>query len=233
MLILTAAAARCAGEVAGSLTMTKWWKCDVQIATPAWKFTMPGDGNFDLTTEAGKRQFADRYMDELVAKGIEVIVLADHNTGAWIDVMVDAGKRKGVIVFPGCEVTTGSGADGIHIIVIGERNKTSHDFDLLLAGSLGFNDEHPRYHRHGNEYVPGSSGKTIVQILDDLPDDYLVIAPHALTQNGIANGGTAKGDIRWRALHHPRLGAVDPGDCSNATTDSFNDKFLGGCAHAR
>ena len=225
MLILTATAARCAGEVAGRLPMTKWWKCDVQIATPAWKFTMPGDANFDLTTEAGKRQFADRYMDELVAKGIEVIVLADHNTGAWIDVMVDAGKRKGVIVFPGCEVTTGSGADGIHIIVIGERNKTSHDFDLLLAGPLGFTDEHPRYHRHGNDNVPGSSGKTILQILDDLPDDYLVIAPHALTQNGIANGGTAQGDIRWKALHHPRLGAVDPGDCSNATTDSFNDKF--------
>jgi hypothetical protein len=55
--------------------MTKWWKCDVQIATPAWKFTMPGDANFDLTTEAGKRQFANRYMDELVAKGIEVIVI--------------------------------------------------------------------------------------------------------------------------------------------------------------
>jgi DNA repair ATPase RecN len=205
--------------------MTKWWKCDVQIATPAWKFTMPANANYDLTTEAGKRQFADRYMDELLAKGIEVIVLADHNTGNWIDVMAEAGKRKGVIVFPGCEVTTGSGADGIHIIVIGERNKTSHDFDLLFAGALGFNDEHPRYHRHGEENVPGSSGKTILQILDDLPDDYLVIAPHALTQNGIANGGTAQGDIRWKALHHPRLGAVDPGDCSNPTEESFNGRF--------
>ena len=205
--------------------MTKWWKCDLQVATPAWKFTMPADGNCEVTTDAGKRQFADRYMDELVAKGIEVIALADHNTGEWVDLMKEAGDRKGIAVFPGCEVTTGSGADGVHIIVIGERNQTSHDFDLLLAGVLGFDHEHPRYHMHGDDRVPGSSGKTLLQILDDLPDAFLAIAPHALTQNGIANGGTVQGDIRWKALHHPRLAAVDPGDCSNTGTESFNDLF--------
>jgi hypothetical protein len=58
--------------------MIKWWKCQVQIATPAWKFTLPGGANFDITTDAGKRQFAGCYMDELLAKGIEVIVAADH-----------------------------------------------------------------------------------------------------------------------------------------------------------
>jgi len=207
------------------MTLTKWWKCDLQIATPAWQFRMPTDQAYDLATPDGKRQFADRYMDELIRCGIESIVLADHNTGDWIDVMLEAGGDRGITVFPGCEITTGSGADGIHLVIIGDREKTSHDFDLLLAGPLGFDHEHGRYHLHGEFREPGSSGKTILKILDDLPDDYLAIAPHALNDNGIASGRTVKGDIRWKALHHPRLEAVDPGDCVDCDSDSFNDLF--------
>ena len=67
--------------------MTKWWKCDLQIATPAWNFTMPADVSYDTSSDEGKKQFAERYMDELLDKGVEVVALADHNTGDWIDVM--------------------------------------------------------------------------------------------------------------------------------------------------
>jgi hypothetical protein len=205
--------------------MTKWWKCDLQVATPAWHFRMPSSPAFDITNDEGRRAFADHYMQGLVARGVDVIALADHNTGEWIDVMVEAGKRANVVVFPGCEVTTGSGADGIHLIIIGDPSKTSQDFDRLLAGAVGFNDDHPRFHTHGGNLVPGSSGKSLQQILDDLPDDFLVIAPHALGQNGIASGNTAVGDIRWKALHHPHLAAVDAGDCSSSGSGTFNDSF--------
>lgn len=205
--------------------MTKWWKCDLQVATPAWKFKMPATPNYELSAENDQVAFADRYMEKLVSKGIEVISLADHNTGDWIDTMVAAGRRRHVAVFPGCEITTGSGADGIHLILIGNLNRTSHDFDLLLAGSVGFDHDHPRYHVQGDDQKPGSSGKTMLQVLDGLPDDYLVIAPHCLNNNGIASSDTVKGDIRWRALHHPRLSAVDPGDCSSANGTSWNDRF--------
>jgi DNA repair ATPase RecN len=207
--------------------MTKWWKCDLQVATPAWNFSMPSDTEYNLSSEAGRIQFAERYMDELVSKRIEVVVLADHNTGEWIDVMVSAGERKNVIVFPGCEVTTGSGSDGIHIIIIGDRTKTSHDFDLLLAGTIGFNADHPRFHQQGDRQLPGSSSNTVLQILDALPDDYLAIAPHCLNQNGLASGNTAQGDIRWKALHHPRLAAIDPGNCSSTVGSGFNEQFRG------
>lgn len=202
---------------------SRWWKCDLQVATPAWNFTMPPDEHYDMSSAAGKRAFAERYVEQLVRRGIEVVVLADHNSGDWIDLMVEVGAEKGVAVFPGCEITTGSGADGMHLIVIGDRRKTSRDFDVLLGGALGFRDpDYPRFHEHGS---PGSSSKTIGQILDDLSDDYLVIAPHVLTENGIASKRTANGDIRWRALHHPRLVAVDPGDCDGRKDDSFNSKF--------
>lgn len=205
---------------------SKWWKCDLQVATPAWNFKMPAGESYDLSNDAGRRAFAQRYVSELVSKGVEVVVLADHNTGDWIDLMVEEGGRQGICVFPGCEITTGSGADGIHLVVIGEHGKSSRDFDVLLGGVLGFMEpNYPRFHQRDHSKVPGSSGKTIGDILDDLPDDYLVIAPHALTENGIASGNTAQGDIRWRAIHHPRLVAVDPGDCGGEADDSFNGKF--------
>lgn len=205
--------------------MTRWWKCDLQVATPAWNFTLPQDLNYDLASEEGKRRFADRYMDELIAKGIEVVALADHNTGDWIDLMCSAGSGRGVAVFPGCEVTTGSGADGIHVVVIGDRSKTSRDFDVLLGSALGFDDAHPRFYSEGEKQLPGSSRKTLLQVLEELPDAYLAFAPHALNENGIASGNTIKGQMRWKALHHPRLCAVDPGDCSSVEGDGFNSRF--------
>lgn len=205
--------------------MTKWWKCDLQLATPAWRFTMPADEPYDLMTSEGRRAFAARYAETLAAKGLDVIAISDHNTGAWIDDIKAAANERGISVFPACEVTTGTGADGVHIIVIGSLGKTSHDFDLLLAGTLGFDHEHPRFRTDDSGQVPSSSGKTILQILNDLPDDYLVVAPHVFGDNGLASGVTARGDIRWKALHHERLGALDPGDCSDPTGDSFNDRF--------
>lgn len=201
---------------------TKWWKCDLQVATPAWKFELPPGDNFDFMTDGDRKRFADLYIHSLKARGVEVIALADHNTHEWIDVVKAAGERHGVIVFPGCEVTTGSGADGIHLLVIGDRNKTGRDFDQLLAGNLGFDVAHPRFHDNGE---PASSAKSLTQILDDLPDDFLVIAPHALTDNGIASMKTARGDIRWKALHHERLNAIDPGDCCGADGPTWNDRF--------
>lgn len=204
----------------------KWWKCDLQIATPAWNFEMPAGKTYDLSGEVGRRMFAERYISELVSRGVEVVVLADHNTGDWIDLMVEEGQKQGVCVFPGCEITTGSGADGVHLVIIGNHGKSSRDFDVLLGGVLGFTEpNYPRFHQQGKVSIPGSSGKTIGNILDSLPDDYLVIAPHALSENGIASRHTAQGDIRWRALHHPRLVAVDPGESDGGAEDSFNARF--------
>ncbi|WP_139238409.1 PHP domain-containing protein [Streptomyces aidingensis] len=73
-----------------------------------------------------------------------MIALADHNTGDWLDDMKVAGERHGVIVFPGVEVTTGSGSDGVHLLLIGELDRSKHDIDLMLAQTCGFNEDHPR-----------------------------------------------------------------------------------------
>jgi len=213
------------------MTMTRWWKCDLQVATPAWKFKFPEGSNFQLKAldravgNSERVRFLDAYMSQLKAQGVEVIALADHNTGEWIDDAKAAGDRHGVIVFPGCEITTHTGADGAHLLIIGDRTKTSQDFDRLIHGIFGFGHPNEPYRMEADKKVPTSSQRTAIQILDSLPDEYLAIAPHVLNANGLASSDTAKGDIRWKALHHERLVAVDPGDCSNPTGDAFGPRF--------
>jgi energy-coupling factor transporter ATP-binding protein EcfA2 len=205
---------------------SRWWKSDLQIATPAWKFSFPSNRTYDLAREEGRVQFADDYVAAAKAKGIEILAICDHNSHEWIDKMKEAGARNGVVIFPGCEVTTGSGADGVHLLVLGDPSKTGREIDLLLASNLGFDGNTPRFTSDsGGNRRPNVSSRTVQQILDDLPEGYLVMAPHAFNDNGIAAPGTVKGSVRWSALHHPRLAAIDPGDCTNPTSDTFADRF--------
>lgn len=189
--------------------MSRWWKFDLQVATPgAPGFSSPPSG-WDLSTPEGRSRAADDYMRAAADRGIEAIALADHNACLWGETMVAAGRRAGISVFPGVEITTASGSDGAHLIIIGSPDKTADDFTRLLAGACGFDHDHPLFQPNGS---PAAAPKTLPQILDALPDDFLAIAPHAFNDNGIASRHTLQGDLRWKALHHPRLRAIDPGD---------------------
>ena len=163
-------------------------------------------------------------MQSVRGAGLDVVALADHNDATWIDPMQEAGERAGVVVFPGVEVTTASGADGIHLIIIGALDRTTADFEEVLARVCGFGGDHPRFDPvTGN---PSSAPKTVLQILDGLSDHYVVIAPHAFNDNGIASANTVKGDLRWKALHHERLSAIDVGDVRGLADDaSFHTRF--------
>ncbi|MGW2890822.1 TrlF family AAA-like ATPase [Streptomyces griseoruber] len=208
------------------MTASRWYKCDLQVATPAWKFDLPAGSAYDFAREEDRFRFADAYMERLSERGIEVIALADHNTASWLPVMQAAGQRYDVVVFPGVEVTTASGSDGAHLVLIGDLDRTEQDIDVLLARTCGFDDEHPRFNPRTND--PAPAPRTVNQILDELPEQWLAIAPHVLTDNGLASGKTVRGDLRWKALHHDRLGAVDPGEVTEerCAGDGFAARFL-------
>lgn len=210
------------------MRVSRWWKCDLQVATPGWKFKFPAGTTLDFHKDGDRQKFADMYMQGASQKGVEVLALAAHNTHEWIDVLKDAGARHGIYVFPGVEITTGTGSDGVHLLVIGDNSKTGRDFDLLLSSELGFDSKTPRFTQGKSGLTPCSSRKTIPEILDCLPSDYLVIAPHALSENGIASGGTVDGDRRWTAINHSRLVALDVGEGSKGSEnnkEAFNKLF--------
>ena len=201
-----------------------WWKCDLQIATPPYNFRTPPDLDGDWSKESNCRAFAEHYVDTICAAGIGLVVIANHNrVDKWINYMQDAATNR-LTVLPGVEITSGTGQDGVHLIIFGGHESTIQDFDRLLHGPCGFNNDHPLFDNCGD---PMPSPNTVEQLLDQLSDDFLAIAPHALNENGIASARTVKGSIRWKALHHQRLGAVDVGDPAAASgdSDSWNTRF--------
>ena len=130
----------------GGLGVSRWYRCDLQVATPAWNFKLPPGAGYNFALKSDQDRFADLYMSHLGARGIEVIALADHHTSAWHDVMRAAGARAGITVFPGVEVTTSTGSDGIHVLFVGDLAKTAQDIEILLAKTCGFDDQdHPRF----------------------------------------------------------------------------------------
>lgn len=207
--------------------MSRWWKCDLQVATPGEpRFRGPG-ADWETTSPAGRLAACDRYMEAAKAAGVEVVALADHNSVEWVDDMAAAGLRHGIAVFPGFEVTSATGADGVHLIVFGAPGRSREELQQLLYGACGFGGDHPLFNPSRPD-EPAPSPNTVSQILDALTDDYLAIAPHAFNENGVASQNTVKGSLRWKAMHHDRLVAVDVGDIDEALSDvsSWKARFV-------
>jgi hypothetical protein len=205
---------------------SRWYKCDLQVATPAWRFEISADHSYNFNKPGDRVAFADVYMARLKEQGIEVVALADHHTATWLADMRAAGSRAGVTVFPGVEVTTGSGSDGAHLVLIGDLDKTERDIEMVLSSICGFDDrDHPRFNPAAPK-EPAPSPRSIDDILSALPDGWLAFAPHVLGENGLASPETAKGSIRWKALHHDGLSAIDVG-CSSDDKDLQGDGTIG------
>ena len=212
------------------ITTSRWYKCDLQVATPGWHFALPSGQSYDFDSGSDRAAFADAYMARLREKGIDVIALADHHSASWLGEMQAAGGRAGITVFPGVEVTTGSGSDGAHLVLIGDLDKTEQDIETLLSATCGFDErDNPRFNP-STKRDPAPSPHSISDILARLPEGWLAFAPHVLGKKGLASKDTAKSTIRWKALHHDRLSAIDVGhdgdDQGIAQDDKgFNHRF--------
>jgi energy-coupling factor transporter ATP-binding protein EcfA2 len=204
--------------------MTRWWKCDLQISSP-WSPEFSGEPGWNLDSPAGREAAANAYMARAYEVGLEVVVLAAHNSPEDAQLLVRAGALHDVIVFPGFELTTGSGADGIHVVVFGGPETTEAELGSLLTGCCGFDHDNPLFDP-ADPTRPMPSPRTLPQILDKLPERYLVVAPHVFGDNGLTNANSAKGSIRWKTIHHTRLGAIDVGDPGTIENqDSWRARF--------
>ena len=186
-------------------------------------------GGYDWNKEDDCRRFAREYVSRPRAEAVDVIALANHNrAGPWIDYIRDASGDD-LTVFPGVEITSGSGKDGIHLIIIGDPDDDVAKFEALLSSTCGFNSDHPPLTGDGK---PLSSPKSALDILSALPDDVVVIAPHVLNDNGIASGNSIEGDLRWKLLHHSRivLDPSSPADNSVVQTICHKQRSAARCA---
>ncbi|MDO4643961.1 MAG: hypothetical protein Q4A74_08975 [Cardiobacteriaceae bacterium] len=111
---------------------SKWWKFDFHNHTPA---SLDYRGNKDLSP----RQWLEDYKN----KGIQCIVVTDHNSASWIDKLKnelvqlkqeDNSTWKNMAIFPGVELSCSS---GVHLLAILDPSKEGSDIDAIL-GSVGY-----------------------------------------------------------------------------------------------
>lgn len=111
---------------------SRWWKFDFHNHTPA---SLDYKGDKAITP----RQWLQDYLD----KGIQCIVVTDHNTGGWIDKLKaelaalkqqDATAWGPVTLFPGMELSCNG---GVHLKVILDPAKGTSDIDAI-RGSVGY-----------------------------------------------------------------------------------------------
>ena len=196
--------------------MSRWYKTDLQIASLAGGFSMQGG---DISTDIARANAVEKYVSSIKASGIEVFAVTDHNSTSMLAEIGVEAKKQGLVMFPGMELSTGTGADGVHLLLLGDPDADIAELTNQWNTAAGFSKDYPAL--HGGMHQPSRS--SIIDILDALPEETIAIAPHILSENGVASRNSIKEkSIKWRCLHHDRLEAVDVGI---STGDGWNAKF--------
>lgn len=111
---------------------SKWWKFDFHNHTPA-----------SLDYKSDKTITPRQWLQDYLHKGIQCIVVTDHNTGGWIDKLKtelatlkqeDAATWGAVTLFPGMELSCNG---GVHLKVILDPSKGTSDIEAI-RGSVGY-----------------------------------------------------------------------------------------------
>jgi len=180
----------------------RFYWADLHIHTPAWhNFNLPSGVN--TSDEKWKREFAVEYIKKAQEENITILGITEHNDVSWVDYIKDAAQGTEIKVFPGFEITTQSGADGIHILCLFNPDTTRETLDGLLSnfgllpGQRFYNDDSPK-----------AVTKDMKEAIEAVKEHGgICIAAHVFSDNGLLK--KAEGQIRINLFTNSNLLAVE------------------------
>ena len=168
-------------------------KIDLHLHTPA-------SNCFD-----DKKVSPEEIINKALSEKLEAIAVTDHNTGAWIDKIKEASKKR-LVVFPGVEISATGGKKGIHIIGIFDPSKSTKDIENLL-GDLGIKADKYGEKDAITNYSPD-------QVINKISlHEGIAILAHANSKQGVMGG--MEGNQRTKIINNPNLIAVMATDFNN------------------
>ncbi len=207
----------------------RWWKIDFHAHTPASNDT--AWQNHPLQPQQWLMQF--------MAAGIDGVVVTDHNTGAWIDVLkeayeelkaeADAGSGlegfRPLMIFPGVEISV---SGGVHILAVLEPEAGSADVHHLL-GAVGLS-------RKSEGCTDDETSKSPAEVVGEIGKaGALPILAHVDQPTGLATDSVL---VQEKVLAEAGLAAVELGDrevdCPVATQKAWSrlTRVLGSDCHS-
>lgn len=165
-------------------------KLDLHVHTPA------------STDFLDKGVTPDQIVHSAIDAGLEGIAITDHNSGAWIDSVKDAAKRKNLTVFPGVEISCEGGKRGIHVIAIFDTDRDSaHIAGLLSRLSI------PPERQGKTESIASGTVTEVIDIVQSHEWCGIAIPAHVNSSKGIL--ADMEGGQRTKLINHVGLIAVE------------------------
>ena len=144
---------------------TRWFKCDFHLHTTKSKCFE----DQSVTPE--------QWVDRAIEQGLDCVAITDHNSGLGVDEIKMAAKDKGLVIFPGVEITCDSAK--VHLLVIFDVNQSAADIrDFLVRADINAKD-------FGEQ--AGYTLKSVMQIAKLAEGKALIIPSHIDSYNGLSS----------------------------------------------
>lgn len=142
----------------------RWLKCDLHLHTPA------------SLCFKDRGVTAEQWVDRCLEQKLDCVAVTDHNTGEWIDKIKTVADQKGLIVFPGVEITCDTAK--VHLLILFDRDKdTTYVDDFLIECGIS---------RSEFAQTTACSQKTCLEIADIAAKHNAVVIPAHIDEfNGL------------------------------------------------
>jgi len=180
------------GSVAGMTVLpdvavgAEWYCVDLHLHTPGVHSFKLGAGD-DVCTAHGRQDVVRRYVEALVAGGVEVAVLTDYQgvRQPWFDEIRAVAAARGVTVLPGAEMSIGQGGGkGIHLLLLCSPDTPADRIDAAIrAQGTGIDPLYQGRTEHRDVDLRASLHDCLRTIREQL--GCAVVAAHANEKNGV------------------------------------------------
>jgi len=161
-------------------------KADLHIHTPA----------SNCYSKEEKGNTAVQIIEDAASKGLEVIGVTDHNDIAFLEDIRTEGAKKGIIVFPGIEISTPEA----HLLALFEPEYPIAKLDEFLPYI------HIKGEERGEKEAMADSFEDVLRKIEECGG--IAIAAHANSTSGILHSAY-KGAYKKRVCNNPALSALE------------------------
>ena len=155
---------------------SRWWKFDFHTHTPAsfdYRGTKPTGDDSEVIA-----QHAKQWLQGHQQKGLDCVVITDHNSGQWLDALqkliIENEVFKQFFILPGVEISC---SGGVHMLAILEKDKTTQDI-ASLVGACGY-----RGTLGESNTVTDKSASDVIDVIHQ--KNGIAIAAHVDEKNGL------------------------------------------------